>query len=425
MLDINIIRENPDLVREAMRKRQINTNSIELVLNLDVKRRAKLKEVEKLKAEKNIITKQIGKIKDKSAQKEEITKMKIVSDEIAQIDKDIRNVEAELKDLLSSIPNIPDPRVPFGHSCNDNVVLRTEGEATEYDEKFLTHWDLGKKLNIIDFERGTKIAGSRFYVLNGAVARLQRALISFMLDLHIRQGYVERYVPFMVKSDILYGAGQLPKFKDNLYHDVEDNYWMVPTAEVPLTGLYMNEIIDEDKLPLRFTAYTPCFRKEKMSAGKDVKGIKRGHQFDKVEMYCYSHPDKSNDEFEYMLASAEETLKLLELPYRVISQCTGDLGFNAKICYDLEVWTPCAKEWLEVSSISNDGDFQSRRAGIRFRNNTTKKSQFLHTLNGSGLGLPRTMIAILETYQQPDRSVIVPEVLKPWMGGIERITKED
>lgn len=424
MLDISIIRENPDRVREAMRKRQMNADSIDRVLALDVERRAKLNEVEALKAERNSVSREIGKTKDASEREAKIAAMKTVSNRISELDAAVRAVEEELHDLLSVIPNIPDERVPLGASDADNVVVRTEGTIPTREYDLLEHWDLGERLNLIDFERGVKLTGSRFYVLNGAAARLQRALIAFMLDLHTRQGYVERYTPFMVKADILYGSGQLPKFRDNLYHDAEEDYWMVPTAEVPLTGLYMNEIIDESKLPLRFTAYTPCFRREKMSAGRDVRGIKRGHQFDKVEMYCYAHPDKSGEELERMLSAAEETLKLLDLPYRVVAQCSGDLGFNAEICYDIEVWAPGAKEWLEVSSVSNDGDFQSRRAGIRFRDSATGKPRFLHTLNGSGLGLPRTMIAVLETYQQPDGSVVVPEVLRPWMGGLERITEE-
>ncbi len=272
-----------------------------------------------------------------------------------------------------------------------------------------------------DFDRGVKLTGSRFYILNGAGARLQRALIAFMLDLHIRQGYEERYTPFMVKSEILYGSGQLPKFRDNLYHDAEEDFWMVPTAEVPLTGLYMNEIIEEDSLPMRFTAYTPCFRREKMSAGRDVRGIKRGHQFDKVEMYAYCKPEDSPAEHEKMIKDAEETVAALGLPYRVLLQSTGDLGFASHKTYDIEVWAPGCGEWLEISSVSNVGDFQARRAGIRYRPAEGKGTRYLHTLNGSGLGMPRTLIAVLENYQQADGSVVIPEVLRPLMGGYEVI----
>ena len=265
-----------------------------------------------------------------------------------------------------------------------------------------------------------KITGSRFYVLSGAGARLQRAMIAWMLDLHIRQGYLEKYTPFMVKADTLFAAGQLPKFADNLYHDAEEDYWMVPTAEVPLTGLHMDEVLAESELPLRYTAYTPCFRREKMSAGRDVRGIKRGHQFDKVEMYIYAKPEESDRELQKMVADAEETCRLLGLTYRVMRQCTGDLGFTSRVTFDLEVWAPGCEEWLEVSSVSNVGDFQARRANIKYRT-AEGKTRLVHTLNGSGLGMPRTLVAILENYQQPDGSVIVPDVLRPWMGGVKVI----
>ena len=424
MLDMNLIRENPELVRTAMKHRQMDSEPVDRAVALDVERRTVLSEVEALKAERNAASKEIGKLKDPKEREARISAMKSVSDRIADLDAKVKAVEAELTGIMAMIPNIPNANVPIGVGDTDNPVLRTEGTIPAPVYELLPHWELAERLNIIDFERGVKLTGSRFYVLNGAAARLQRALIAFMLDLHASQGYVERYTPFMVKEEVLYAAGQLPKFKENLYRDIEEDYWMIPTAEVPLTGLYMNEIISEEKLPMRFTAYTPCFRREKMSAGRDVRGIKRGHQFDKVEMYCYSHPDKSAEELDRMLAAAEETLKRLELPYRIVAQCTGDLGFNAEICYDIEVWAPGVKEWLEVSSISNDGDFQARRAGIRFRDSASGKPRFLHTLNGSGLGLPRTLIAVLETYQQPDGTVVVPAALKPWMGGIDRITEE-
>lgn len=424
MLDMNLIRENPELVRTAMEHRQMDSEPVDRAVALDVERRTVLSEVEALKAERNAASKEIGKLKDPKEREARISAMKSVSDRIADLDAKVKAVEAELTGIMAMIPNIPNANVPIGVGDTDNPVLRTEGTIPTPVYELLPHWELAERLNIIDFERGVKLTGSRFYVLNGAAARLQRALIAFMLDLHASQGYVERYTPFMVKEEVLYAAGQLPKFKENLYRDIEEDYWMIPTAEVPLTGLYMNEIISEEKLPMCFTAYTPCFRREKMSAGRDVRGIKRGHQFDKVEMYCYSHPDKSAEELDRMLAAAEETLKRLELPYRIVAQCTGDLGFNAEICYDIEVWAPGVKEWLEVSSVSNDGDFQARRAGIRFRDSASGKPRFLHTLNGSGLGLPRTLIAVLETYQQPDGTVVVPAALKPWMGGIDRITEE-
>lgn len=425
MLDINIIRENPEIVKKSMRDRQMDVVAVDRVIELDKTRRALLNESETLKAERNKASKEIGQTKDKDERTAKIEAMRVVGDRIAVLDEKIRDAETELKGLVSVIPNIPDPCVPYGESDHDNKVVRTMGEEIAHSFGDIPHWDLGTNLGIIDFDRGVKLTGTRFYVLNGAGARLERALIAYMLDLHIKQGYKERYTPFMVKGDVLYGSGQLPKFKDNLYHDVEEDYWMVPTAEVPLTGLYMDEIIDEDRLPMRFTAYTPCFRREKMSAGRDVRGIKRGHQFDKVEMYCYSLPEKSQDELERMLSAAEETCRLLGLSWRVVAQCTGDLGFNARVCYDVEVWAPGCKEWLEVSSVSNDGDFQSRRAAIRYREKSSGKTRLLNTLNGSGLGLPRTLIAVMETWQQADGTIVVPDVLKPWMGGIDVITKED
>ncbi len=424
MLDMNLIRENSELVIKSMKDRQMDPAPVNRVIELDMTRRKLLSESEQLKAERNATSKEIGRIKDAEERNAKIEAMRLVGDKIAELDKKIKETEEELNSLIMIIPNIPDPRVPYGISDAENVVVRYEGKIAEREFDPIPHWDLGPALGIIDFDRGVKLTGSRFYILNGAGARLQRALIAFMLDLHIRQGYEERYTPFMVKSEILYGSGQLPKFRDNLYHDAEEDFWMVPTAEVPLTGLYMNEIIEEDSLPMRFTSYTPCFRREKMSAGRDVRGIKRGHQFDKVEMYCYSHPDKSADELDRMLNAAEETCRQLDLPYRIVAQCTGDLGFNARICYDIEVWAPGCKEWLEVSSVSDDGDFQSRRGAIRFRDKESGKTRFLHTLNGSGLGLPRTLIAVLETYQQAGGSVVVPEVLKPWMGGIDVIEKQ-
>jgi seryl-tRNA synthetase len=299
--------------------------------------------------------------------------------------------------------------------------MRTIGEKPEFDFEPKPHWDLGTDLGIIDFDRGVRLAGSRFYVLSGKGALLQRALIFWMVGLHIQQGYLEKYPPFMVREEILYSAGQLPKFKDNLYRDAEEDLWMVPTAEVPLTGLHMGEILEEDQLPLHYTAYTACFRREKMSAGRDVRGIKRGHQFDKVEMYTYCRPENSKMEHEKMLADAEATVKALGLTYRVLLQSTGDLSFGSHKTYDLEVWAPGCQEWLEISSISNIGSFQARRSGIRYRPSEGKGTEFVHTLNGSGLGMPRTLIAVLENYQQPDGSVLVPEVLQPLMGGLKVI----
>ncbi len=419
MLDINLIREKPDIVRKALTDRQMDASPVASILELDEKRRTLLGQVEALKAERNAVSKEIGKMKDEAGRKSKIEAMRIVGDKITELDGQVMKVETGLNDLMSNLPNIPDERTPYGKDDSENVVIKTVGEPHKFDFTPLPHWDLGPALGIIDFERGSKLTGSRFYVLQKAGARLQRALIAWMLDLHIRQGYQEEYLPFMVRTATVYGAGQLPKFADNLYKDHEEDLYFVPTAEIPLTGLHMDEILDDASLPRMYTAYTPCFRREKMSAGRDVRGIKRGHQFDKVEMYIYSKPEDSEAMHQKMLKDAEETCALLGVPYRVKQLCTGDIGFGATMTYDLELWAPGCNEWLEVSSVSNDTDFQARRANIKYRPADGGKAKFLHTLNGSGLGLPRTLIAIMENYQRADGSILVPEFLRPWMGGIE------
>ncbi len=424
MFDINLIREDPEVVRAALRNRSADAGVVDEVLALDIERRELIGKVEALKAERNAASKEISKMKDAVERQSRIDQMRTVGDQITAIDNRVREVDDALLAKVSIIPNMPLPETPVGKDEHENVVIRTEGNPREYNFTPLPHWDLGPQLGILNFEQGVKITGSRFYVLGGAGARLQRALIAWMLDLHIRQGYTEQYLPFMVKQDTMFASGQLPKFYDNLYRDAEEDLWMVPTAEVPLTGIHIDDIIEEDRLPMRYTAYTPCFRREKMSAGRDVRGIKRGHQFDKVEMYIYSKPEDSEQELMKMLADAEQTCRELGLAYRVVQLCTGDLGFNARITYDLEVWSPGVGEWLEVSSVSNVGDFQARRANIKYRPAEGGKARLLHTLNGSGLGLPRTLIAVLENYQQADGSVVVPEVLRPWMGGVDVIKPE-
>jgi len=396
---------------------------VDTLSKLDITWRAKLTEAEELKAERNKASKAIGKTKDKAEREAKIAKMRKVGDRISALDEEVKVVEKEMNDLIATIPNILDENVPLGKDENDNVVVRQVGEIPVFDFKPQPHWDLGPALGIMDFEQGVKITGSRFYVLSGAGARLQRALIQWMLDLHRRQGYLEKYTPFMVKADTLFASGQLPKFENNLYHDHEEDLWMVPTAEVPLTGIHMGDFLEYETLPRRYTAYTPCFRREKMSAGRDVRGIKRGHQFDKVEMYIFSKPEESEQELEKMVADAEETCKQLGLTYRILQLCTGDMGFNSAISYDVEVWAPGCGEWLEVSSVSNVTDFQARRANIKYKDENGKKD-FVHTLNGSGLGMPRTLIGVMETFQQADGSIIVPDVLKPWMGGLEVIEPE-
>jgi seryl-tRNA synthetase len=421
MLDINIIREQPELVRQSMQARQLDPTPVEAVLVLDEQRRLLIQEVEALKAERNVVSKEIGRMKDPAERQAKIEAMRQVGDRIGELDDSLRQVDADLVAATAVIPNLPDPRTPVGKDDSENIVLRTVGEIPEYAFEPKPHWDLGPALGILDFEQGVKITGSRFYVLSGAGARLQRALIAYMLDLHTRQGYTEKYTPFMVKGQTLFASGQLPKFQDNLYRDHEEDLWMVPTAEVPLTGLHMDDILDEADLPRRYTAYTPCFRREKMSAGRDVRGIKRGHQFDKVEMYVFCQPEDSETYLQQMRADAEETARLLGFPYRVKQLCTGDIGFGSAITYDIEVWAAGCQEWLEVSSVSNVTDFQARRANVKYRPAEGGKARYVHTLNGSGLGMPRTLIAVLENNQQADGSIVVPEVLRPWMGGVDVI----
>ncbi len=423
MLDINFIREHPDEVREALKK--LNTEApLDKVLQKDAERREILHELEALRAKRNSVSKEIPKIKDKAKREETIAEMRRVGAEIKELEERLRQVEAELKDALLRIPNMPHPSVPVGKDESENVVVRHWGEPRKFDFEPLPHWDLAETLDIIDFKRGVKLSGSRFYVLKGLGARLQRALINWMLDLHIKEhGYTEVYPPYLVKSDVLVGTGNLPKFADNLYHDAEEDLWLIPTAEVPVTNLYREEILPPGSLPIYHVAYTACFRREKAAAGKDTRGIKRVHQFDKVELVKFIEPDeeKGIQELMSLLDNAEEVARRLNIPYRIVQMCTGDLSFVAKIKYDIEMWAPGSGEWLEVSSCSYFGDFQARRANIRYRPSPEAKPQFVHTLNGSGLALPRVMIAILENYQQPDGSVVVPEVLRPYMDGIEVI----
>ncbi len=420
MLDIQFLRDHLDEAERALRRRGIGA-PVAAVVELDTRRRKLLSEVETLKAERNRVSKEIGRMTEAAARGERIEAMRLIGERINGLDAEVRQVEDSLHELAATIPNLPAPDVPDGPDESANVVIRTVGEPHTFDFTPRPHWDLGASLGILDFERGVKITGSRFYVLSGAGARLQRALIAWMLDLHTRAGYREQYPPFLVRSQTLFAAGQLPKFEDNLYHDHLEDLWLVPTAEVPLTGLHMDEILEADSLPRRYTAYTPCFRREKMSAGRDVRGIKRGHQFDKVEMYVFCRPEESDDELERMLAEAEAICVGLGLPHRLKLLCTGDLGFAARKTYDVEVWAPGVEEWLEVSSVSNCGDFQGRRANVRYRAKEGGRPTPVHTLNGSGLALPRTMIAVLENYQQADGSVIVPDVLRPWMGGIDAL----
>jgi seryl-tRNA synthetase len=421
MLSLQFIREHADVVRKSLADRQ-TPGPLDEILSLDERRRALLVEVEALRAEQNAAGKKIGAAgKDAALRERLIADMKGVSDRLDALTPELREIEEHLDALAKEIPNIPDASAPLGESEDDNVIREQHGE--EYgDDWRKPHWDLGEALGIIDFERGVKLSGSRFYLLKGAGARLQRALISFMLQLHVdKHGYTEIYPPAMVKEETMWRSGQLPKFRDNLHRDAEEDYWLVPTAEVPLTNMHGEEIIDPGVLPLRYAAYTPCFRREKMSAGRDVRGIKRGHQFDKVEMYKFCAPEDSPAELESMLQDAVNVCRALGLRYRVKELCTADLGFNAARTYDVEVWSPGVGEWLEVSSVSNCTDFQARRANIRFRREPGAKPEHPHTLNGSGLALPRTMIAVMENYQQPDGTIEVPEALRGFMGGAASI----
>jgi seryl-tRNA synthetase len=413
MLDIKLIRENPELVRQALEKRG-DSFALDSILEIDGRYRSLLRQTEDLRAKHNEASKQLSKSQEKPPQR--IAQMRQLGEQISSLQQQTKEAKANLDSLLLELPNIPHPSVPLGRGADDNVVARTWGKPGEFSFKPLPHWELGEKLGIIDFQQGVKLSGTRFYVLKGLGARLQRALISFMLDVHVNEhGYKEIYPPFMVKRECMVGSGNLPKFGDNLYHDEEDDFWFIPTAEVPLTNLHRDEILNADSLPLHYVAYTPCFRREKMAAGTDTRGIKRGHQFDKVELYKLTDPESSDEELEKLVADAEDICRKLSIPYRVVQLCTGDLGFAACKTYDIEMWAPGCAEWLEVSSCSNCADFQARRANIRYRPEPGAKTEFVHTLNGSGLALPRVLIAVLENYQQADGTVLIPEVLEPYL----------
>jgi len=410
MLDLKFIRDNTDQVRQAMESRQ-DTAPLDEILELDLGRRQKLLELESLRHERKETARERKMDEETAEAGRDLRTM------IRGLEEEVKSLDEQLKELLLQVPNLPHPSVPAGKDEEDNVVVRSWGEPKSFDFEPAPHWKLGESLDIIDFERGVKLSGSRFYVLKGLGARLQRALISFMLDLHTSEhSYQEVYPPFMVKRECAVGSGNLPKFVDNLYHDEEDDLWFVPTAEMPITNFHRDEIIPPGMLPLYYVAYTACFRREKMSAGKDTRGIKRGHQFDKVELYKFTEPSASDRELEKLVNDAEQICQKLELPYQVKQLCTADLGFASARSYDIEVWAPGCGEWLEVSSCSNCGDFQARRANIRYRPSPESKPQFVHTLNGSGLAIPRILIAIMENYQQADGSILIPQVLQPYVG---------
>jgi len=416
MLDIELLRKNPEFVKERLRLRKEDyPRLVDEALRLDEERRSILKELEALRAERNALSKEIGKRKSKGEQTAELEgKVKEIKEKIEGLEAQLSKVEEQLKGVMLSIPNIPHQSVPVGKDETENVEVRRWGVPRDFDFEPKAHYEIGEALGILDFERGASLSGSRFTVMWGWGAKLERALINFMLDFHTSRGYKEVWVPHLVKPEILEGTGQLPKFEEDLYFCERDGLYLIPTAEVPLTNLFRDTILEEKDLPIYLTAYTPCYRREAGAYGKDIRGIIRQHQFDKVELVKIVHPDTSDQELEKLTADAEEILKLLGLPYRVVALCTGDLGFASAKTYDIEVWFPSQNKYREISSCSNCTDFQARRMNTRFKDSEGRK-RFVHTLNGSGLAVGRTLAAILENYQQKDRSVIVPEVLRDYL----------
>ena len=410
-----MIREETETIRRSLARRRAEA-PLDEAIKADEQRRGVLVELEELRAERNNAGRAIGTATDNDERQRLIAAQRDSAARIDELEEQLRATESSMTALLAEIPNVVGDETPDGDDEESNVAVREWGERRAFDFEPRPHWELGEQLGIIDIERAAAMSGSRMYALRGAGARLQRALIGWFLDCHGETGYEECYVPAMVREDAMRASGQLPKFRDNLYRDEEEDYYFVPTAEVPLTNMHADEILSEDQLPIRYAAHTPCFRREKTSAGRDVRGIKRVHQFEKVEMYQFTTPEDSASALEEMLASAESLLQGLELEYRVLQICSGDIGFSASVSYDLEIWAPGAREWLEVSSVSNCTDFQARRANIRYRPDEKKGTRFVHTLNGSGLALPRTIAALLENGQQEDGSVILPEVLASRMG---------
>ena len=414
MIDVELLRGNQQIIKNAARRRNQDI-PIEKPRELDLERRNIIVELDNLRAQRNETSKIIGSSKEKSP--DLIADMKNVGIRIKELEIKLKDLDGELKDILLNIPNIPADSAPDGKDENDNVEIRIVGEKPDFKFVPKPPWELGENLGIIDLEKGVKLAHTRFYVLKGKGATLQRSIIAWMLNFHTNNHeYEELYLPYLVNRETVTASSHLPHFEENMYHDKEDDLFMVPTAEAPVTGLFRDEILDENELPMRFVSHTPCWRREKFSAGRDTRGIKRVHQFDKVEMYKFVKPETSFDELESLVKDAEEICIALGIPHRVLELCTGDLGFAAAKSYDVEMWSAATQEWLEVSSCSNCTDFQSRRAAIRYKNSEGGKPRFLHTLNGSGLAIPRVMIAIMENYQQEDGSIVVPEVLRPYTG---------
>lgn len=423
MLDIKLIRDNPDAVRKRLADRgRGDEATVDKIAVLDQRRRKLISDSDALKAQRNTVSKEIGALKSKGQDAaEKVAAMKKVGDDVAALDRKTAAVDEELRTILLTIPNLPHPSVPTGKDAADNPEIRKWGQKPEFAFKPKPHWEIGEALDILDFPRATKISGSGFILYKGAGARLERGLINFLLDLHTREhGYTEIFPPFLINRASMIGTGQLPKFEEDMYRLRDDELYLAPTAEVPVSNIHRDEILRHDQLPIYYCAYTPCFRREAGAAGKETRGMIRVHQFDKVEMVKFSHPDSSYDELEKMLANAEKVLQLLGLHYRVILLCTGDMGFASAKTYDIEVWAPGQNAYLEVSSCSNCEDFQSRRANIRFKDKDGK-NRFAHLLNGSGTALARLFVALLETYQQPDGSLLLPEILAPYLSGVRAI----
>ena len=424
MLDIRLIREQTAFVKAELGKAGVEAAEIDRVVECDSERRRLQHELDELRARRTRESKELGRMSPEERESKR-AEMRALGDRIGAAEQKLAEVDLRFNELMLGIRNIPRPYVPAGRGEADNKIVRSEGELRKFDFEPRPHWELGEKLGIIDFERGVKLSGTRFYILAGLGARLERALIAFMLDLKTReQGYLEIAPPLMVNTATATSTGHLPKNADTMYHDAEEDYWFIPTAELPLTSMYRDEIIDAERLPIKLAAYTPCFRREKMSAGRDVRGIKRGHQFDKVEMVKLVRPETSDAELQSLVENACEICRRLGIAFRVVQLCTADISFASAATYDIEMWAPGIGEWLEVSSCSNCTDFQMRRANLRYRPQKGGKTEFLHALNGSGLGLPRTLIAVMENYQQADGSIVIPEVLRPYMGGAERIEEE-
>lgn len=423
MLSAQYIRDNEARVRADIARRNSEA-PIDRILELDESRRAVLQQVEAMRAERNTASKEIGQTKDADERNRRIAAMRELGGKLDGLEAELREADTELDALILEVPNILDPSVPDGNDDSANIVIDTVGELPSFSFEPKAHWDLGPELDGIDFERGVKMSGSRFFVLRGGIARLHRALTQFFVDEHVRAGFEELYLPAMLTEASLYAAGQLPKFRDNLYRDAEEDYFFSPTAEVPFVNLYRDEIIPAGQLPLRMVAHTPCFRREKMSAGRDVRGIKRVHQFEKVEMFTLCEPERSEEEFQLLVSRARALPELLGLPYRVVQLCSGDVGFNATKTYDIEVWAPGQGEWMEVSSVSNCLEFQARRASIRYRPAPDAGTRLPHLLNGSGMPPGRVLIAVMENYQQEDGSIVVPEVLQRYVG-TDRITARE